>query len=476
MVGENLRKRKEKSRHESDDEVSSENEFDDKGESSSISSSSVSETASRSETPVSTATAGVGSSNLGALGTGGGPKRGKKGNKKPGPIGPVTGAKNPKLNYKCTGYWKEDHSHPLFGIGMNHHLGPNEPVIFATVGNNRITVYEALRNGDCKLLQCFADPDADEIFYTCAWSYDPDNGKPILAAAGFRGIVRVFSPATMNCIKHYVGHGQCINELKFHPKDPNLLLSVSKDHNLRLWNIKTDHCIAIFGGVEGHRDEVLSADFDMTGENIVSCGMDHSLKMWKFNTPEIEKAIQLSYTHDTMKTKKPFPTELCHFPDFSTRDIHRNYVDCCKWFGKCILSKSCENTIVVWKPGDLTLGEVSRLDGIELKTTSNGLPGGDSASNRVSIIHRFDYKDCEIWFVRFSMDARLKVLALGNQVGKTYVWDLDVNDPAQARFSILSHPKCTTAIRQTGISRDGSVLVTVCDDGTLWRWDRQLRT
>lgn len=69
-----------------------------------------------------------------------------------------------------------------------------------------------------------------------------------------------------------------------------------QDHSLRLWNVKTDICVAIFGGVEGHRDEVLAADIDITGSRMVSCGMDHSLKVWKLKKPEIEKAIQLSYT------------------------------------------------------------------------------------------------------------------------------------------------------------------------------------
>ena len=39
------------------------------------------------------------------------------------------------------------------------------------------------------------------------------------------------------------------------------------------------------------------------------------------------------------------------------------------------------------------------------------------------------------------MDEAERILALGNQLGKTYVWDLDVAEPAAVRQTVLSHPK-----------------------------------
>lgn len=143
----------------------------------------------------------------------------------------------------------------------------------------------------------------------------------------------------------------------------------------------------------------------------------------------------------------------------------------------CLNLQSCENTIVCWKPGLL------------------GNTAIKMSNNVVTVLHRFEYRECDIWFMRFSIDSWNKVIfitnlnnsttlvlmatfpqvmALGNQVGKTFVWDLETDDPTTSKHLVLTHPKCVTAIRQTALSRDGNVLLCVCDDATVWRWDRVL--
>ncbi|XP_076445382.1 polycomb protein EED-like [Babylonia areolata] len=367
-------------------------------------------------------------------------------------------SKKCKLQFKCSNFLKEDHGQPIFGIQINLNCCDSDPVVFATTAHNRVTVYECQEGGKIKLLQAYSDPSTEENFYCCAWSFDPVTNQPILAAAGLRGVIRILSLSQMQCIKHFVGHGNAVNELKFHPRDCRLLLSVSKDHTLRIWNVHTDVCVIILGGVDGHRDEVLSADFNLTGSRIVSCGMDHSLKMWKLDTSAIEDVIAESNKFNSAKGTQPFPTLVNHFPDFSTRDIHRNYVDCTRWLGNLVLSKSCENSIVCWKPGAL-----------DADINSNTCFKSDDS---VSVLHRFDYRECEIWYMRFCLDYQQKMMALGNQVGRIFVWDLEVEDPAQTRFTKLTHQKCSTAIRQTAFSKDGSTLLAVSDDACIWRWDR----
>ncbi|WAR08894.1 EED-like protein, partial [Mya arenaria] len=224
----------------------------------------------------------------------------------------------------------EDHKKPLFGVIFNTFSAEDDPLLFITVGHNRyfsvlqlffqVTMYECMQDGKIKLLQAYADP----------------------------------------C--HFVGHGTAVNELKVYPRDHNMLLSVSRDNTMRLWNIQKGNCVVIFGGVDGHRDEVLSADFNIDGSKLISCGMDHSLKMWRMDNEPIQEAIRNS-----------------------------NYVDCVRWMGDFVLSKSCENCIILWKAGSLEERSWRVKEG------------------KVSILHRFDYRDCDIWYMRFCIDSEQKV-------------------------------------------------------------------
>lgn len=69
-----------------------------------------------------------------------------------------------------------------------------------------------------------------------------------------------------------------------------------------------------------------------------------------------------------------------------------------------LLLQSCENAIVCWKPGKIE----DDIDHIK-----------PNESN-VTILGRFDYSQCDIWYMRFSMDFWQKVCGLFLFISRLY--------------------------------------------------------
>lgn len=171
----------------------------------------------------------------------------------------------------------------------------------------------------------------------------------MLVVAGVRGILKVINAQTFELEATLRGHGHDIDDLAVHPVDLNLVLSASKDESIRLWNIRTSICIAIFGGERAHRDDVLSIDVHPLGNCFVSGGMDTSIKVWNLASPLLQRAVADSYS-DPSVTSVPFQTVFEQIPLFSTTQLHKDYVDTVVWVGNLILSKSTSNRAALWAP------------------------------------------------------------------------------------------------------------------------------
>jgi polycomb protein EED len=79
-----------------------------------------------------------------------------------------------------------------------------------------------------------------------------------------------------------------------------------------------------------------------------------------------------------------------------------------------------------------------------------------------------------IWFLKFGCDFAHRLLAVGDGGCKTHVYDMYVEEPSMITgpACVLSHPKCVSTVRVTALSYDGNIVITTCDDGTVFRWDR----
>ena len=167
--------------------------------------------------------------------------------------------------------------------------------------------------------------DKDSSYYDLSQR----QGPPILCVAGKRGIIKVIDTVLQSIVMTLLGHGDTVNDLKCSPTNEWLLLSASKDHSIRLWNLQRGQMIAIF---HGHRGQVLSLSWHHSGTKFASSAHDATIKLWKvFDDPttaattestngkegQVQAAIHKSFEMDK------FRTAIEQSPFFSTDSIHQ---------------------------------------------------------------------------------------------------------------------------------------------------------
>jgi polycomb protein EED len=311
------------------------------------------------------------------------------------------------------------------------------------------------------------------------------NGPPLLCLAGIRGVIKIIDTVRRSLFLTLDGHNDAITDLQFCPTNEWLLLSSSNDESIRLWNVQTGTNIAVFAGHCGHRGHVLSISWHCSGERFASAGMDNVVKLWNVTGEEdgnekkegiVEKAVKDSWK----LAPKCFSTVIQQFPYFSTTSVHSDYVDCVQFVGDLLLSKSVNNTVVLWKP--LLNDEGEARQHAESESSQHC-----TIPSSILFLREFALTHCSNWFVRFhSPPPFYKILALGNQKREVKLWNIGGDDgchPSQKPFCTLvtrgggigfgDSVKCSTVVRMVRFSHCGSSLVAVCDDSTIWLWQTQ---
>ena len=165
----------------------------------------------------------------------------------------------------------------------------------------------------------------------------------------------------------------------------------------------------------------------------------------------------------------PFPTKHVQTPVFSSFKVHGNYVDCVRWFGDLILSKSVEQKTRLWA--------------FDRRKNERGEVG-----SAFRVVREFAAKHADIWFLRFAVDVGAGCVACGNRVGDVFVWNANAAagfvrgggragaPRPPALVATLSDRRCAKAVRQTAIARGGRTVLAACDGGTVWRWDYERQT
>lgn len=184
-------------------------------------------------------------------------------------------------------------------------------------------------------------------------------------------------------------------------------------------------------------------DFHNSGVYFVSGGMDNAVKVWEIPKEVFEFANKFR-ENPKLAIKVPH----IQYPIFTTQELHFNYVDCVKYYGDLILSKSSK--------AHIESGDHVYLWGMdhEIYEDKDKKQPISRYQNRFTIVRTLHTAVCDIWYSRFALDPSNKQLAVPMSEGGVQIFDMTdfvANKPIQT----LKNKKLTAVIRDVAFSRDG---------------------
>ena len=392
---------------------------------------------------------------------------------------------------------------------------------FATCGGPRLSIYEYETRGggsseENKAFQVrhqYTSSNLDEDFYAitfgrrCVLKQGPSSDgkgeeqggfpKQVLCVGGAGAQILILDVDTCSLqavLKGSIGSILDLQSISCGSDDQkyNLLCSATRDQ-VRVWNLDTLANVCIFAGdPHGHIGDVLSVAWHPSGSKIVSSGGEPTDKddkhsntinngkmfqicIWNvLDNPRLQEAIQASsYLPDFADDRSQFNPHIERFAASVHNDVHLSKVDCVSWLGNTdlILSKSIFDEIILWQPA--------------IYDDQSGDSSISASKSSIFPIKTFQYeRNDDFYFVRFalSMNGSSPLLAVGNNCGQVYVWnvsDIDNDESSQIlkTNAMTSKKKSRIATKQNAIMRgvafspDGNVLVGCDANGGVFRWD-----
>jgi len=118
------------------------------------------------------------------------------------------------------------------------------------------------------------------------------------ATAGRDRLVRIYDESTKRLVqtlqggdqKNTAGHSNRVFSLKYHPQQPNILLSGGWDNTVQIWDTRMGHSIRSIWNCYLCGDSV---DFSNSGDQVLtgSWRTENALQIWDFGTCEVAETI-----------------------------------------------------------------------------------------------------------------------------------------------------------------------------------------